>query len=300
MEKRNALLTVLCFTLVLLLPSSGFSKDQPKQVITIYGSTTCISRFLEPGARDLEKMKNIRIRTVGVGTGQGLFALMQGRTEVSAASEDLQAAIESAKKYAEQKGMPLRVYSGLQFHKIADDEVVVIVHKDNPVSSLTWKQLKAINTGTIKNWKEVGGPDLPVKVVTSHEGGATRLFFLKLVMENAPYAADATTVWTTEKEIQEVVRDRGGIGAVSITFHARAPESTKIIATQRIVRPLGLITSGKPSPKVQKVIDFFTSGDGRKYTQYPTTIHEDRRVEPSPKPRDSTSSKKEIGKRHEK
>lgn len=267
MKRRSMPLSVVFITLILQLPSSGFTNEGPKQIVTVYGSTTCISRFLEPGAADLEKKTNIRVRTVGVGTGQGLFALMQSKTEVSAASEDLQSAVESAQKYASEKGVPLRVYTDLRYHKIADDEVVVIVDKDNPVHSLTWKQLKALNTGAIKNWKEVGGPDIPVKVVTSHAGSATRLFFQKVVMENASYAVDAMTVWTTEKEIQEVAANSGGIGVVSVTFHAKSPGTTKKISTQRIVRPLGLITSGKPSFKVQKMIDFFTAGEGRKYVQ---------------------------------
>jgi phosphate transport system substrate-binding protein len=258
----------LCLTSVLCSPSLLLAKKRPPQVVTIYGSTTCIIRFLEPGAADLEKTTNIRIRTVGVGTGQGLFALLQGITEVSASSEPLEHAIESANNYAaSSKSSPPRIPPSIQFHKIAEDEVVVIVHKDNPVKALTWKQLKGLHTGTIRNWREVGGPDLPVKIVTSHDGSATRLVFQKVVMESAHYAPQATTVWTTEKEIQEVSQERGAIGAVSVTFHARSPRDTKTIATDRIVRPLGLITRGEPSQKVRKVIDFFTIGEGRKYSQ---------------------------------
>lgn len=260
-------ITVSALLLCLTVLAHGTSAFSQAKTLAIYGSTTCISRFLDPGAAELEKATNIRIRNVGVGTGQGLFALLQGMCEVSAASEDLDQAIESAKKYAVSKNVSLWIPPTLQFHKIAEDEIVVIVHKDNPIKSLTWKQLKDINTGAIKNWNEVGGPNLPVRVVTSHEGSATRLFFQKFVMDGAPYTPQATTVWTTKKEIEEVSRDKGAIGAVSIAFHAKAPQNTKIVATNRIVRPLGLITRAKPSQKVQKMIDFFTTGEGRKYTQ---------------------------------
>jgi phosphate transport system substrate-binding protein len=264
MKKRGVFTGLICCSLVLLSAAAVFGQSQ---IITIYGSTTCISRFLGPGAADFERATNFRLRTIGVGTGQGLFALMQGLTEVSAASEDLPSAIESAKKYATSKKGAIGIPDNLQFHKIADDEVVVIVNKDNPVQSLTWRQLKAINTGAIKNWKEVGGPDWPIKVITSHDGSATRLFFQKVVMENASYTLQATIVWTTEKEIQEVSQDKTAIGAVSVTFLAKTPMNTKRITTERIVRPLGLITRGNPALKVQKVIDFFTTGQGRKYAQ---------------------------------
>jgi phosphate transport system substrate-binding protein len=265
MKRATVFAAFLSFFLLLsgIAPVQG----QQVQVLTVYGSTTCISSFLEPGTAELEKATGIRMRTVGVGTGQGLFALLQGLTEVSAASEDLQATIESAKKYATAKKGAIGIPGNLQYHKIADDEVVAIVNKDNPVQTLTWQQLKGINAGTIKSWKEIGGPDWPIKVVTSHEGSATRLFFQKLVMESAPYAPDAVTVWTTEKEIAEVSEDRAAIGAVSVTFHANGPLNTKAVSTSRIVRPLGLITRGDPSPKVRKVIEFFRTGQGRKFVQ---------------------------------
>lgn len=262
MRKRLVVSVFFCLFPFLFHVSSACA-----EVLVVYGSTTCISRFLEPGAAELEKATNIQVRTVGVGTGQGLFGLLQGQAQVSAASEDLQAAIESAKKYAATMKVSLSKFDYLQYHKVADDEVVVIVHKDNPVKALTWKQLKGINTGVIRNWKEVGGPNLPIKVVTSHAGSATRLFFQKLVMESAAYSEQATTVWTTEKEISEVSADKGAIGAVSVTFHGKMPRDTMRLNTDRIVRPLGLITFGKPTQKVQKVIDFFTIGDGRKYVQ---------------------------------
>jgi len=265
MSIRKVIAAGMVFLSMALLPELARAADQV-QTLTIYGSTTCISRFLGPGASELEKKEKIRVRTVGVGTGQGLFALLQGLTEVSAASESLNEAIESAKQYAASKKGAVGIPASLQFHKIADDEVVVIVHKDNPARTLTWQQLKAINTGSIKNWKEVGGPDLPIKVVTSHEGSATRMFFQKRVMENAPYTPLAKTVWTTEKEIMEVSSERGAIGAVSVTFYEKGPQNTKAIGTSRIVRPLGLITRGQPTPTARKVIDFFSIGEGRKYS----------------------------------
>lgn len=263
MVKRKKIL-VLCLCVVALFFLSGFGTDK---VLTIYGSTTCISRFLDPGIADFEKTTKSTYRTVGVGTGQGLFALLTGLTDVSAASEELSEAIESAKQFAASKKRTLNVPANLQYHKIAEDEVVVIVYKDNPASGLTWKQLRAINTGAIKNWKEVGGPDMPIKVVTSHAGSATRKFFQTRVMDGAAYVSSAVTVWTTEDEIREVSMDRGAIGAVSITFHARSPQNTKRLTTDRIFRPLGLITLGPPSPRVYEVIDFFTLGAGRKYVQ---------------------------------
>lgn len=264
--QRRLLAAVL---VILAVFPAAFIFGQYSQLI-LYGSTTCISRFLEPGDAELEKETGIMLKTVGTGTGQGLFALIQGLVEVSAASEPLDEAIKSAKKFAATKNIDtLAVPDNLRFHKIMDDEIVVIVHRENPVTSLTWKQLKDLHTGAIKNWKEVGGLDMPVKIVTSHAGSATRQFFQKTVMEGAPYVPTAITVNPTAKEIEMVSRDQGAIGAVSKMFYVKFPQNTKALRTEGIVRPLGLITRGEPSEKVQKVISFFTKGNGRKYTQGP-------------------------------
>ena len=232
--------------------------------LEIWGSTTCQKRFLEPTARDVERATGVSIMVKGTGTGQGLVALISGKVDVSAASEDLQGAIASAKTLSQKTGTSLVIPKNLVFHRILDDEIVPIVHKSNTVRSLTWQQLKAIHTGAIKNWKEVGGPDLPITIVTSHEGSATRAFFNTVVMDKKPYVSSAVKVDATAKEIQEVSKDKGAIGVVSIAFLMITHMDTKVLTTDKIIRPLGLITIGAPSGKAKKVIDYLQSEEGKK------------------------------------
>ncbi len=242
-----------------LVATSAFAAQ-----IAVWGSTTCQKRFLEPGAEAFNKATGDTIKVFGVGSGKGLLALIQGKTKVSAASEDLAGAVKSAQKVAAKKGLQLQVPDNLVFHEIARDVIVPIVHKDNPVKSLTFEQLAKLNTGEIKNWKEVGGPDMPVVVVTSHAGSATRAVFQKQVMKKADYAADAKVVKSTRLEIQLVAKYPGAIGAVSKTFYEQNPNGVHVVQTDEISRPLGLITVGQPTPDVQKLIDFFKTGEGHK------------------------------------
>jgi len=233
--------------------------------LEVWGSTTCQKRFLEPGAKAFKEKTGIELKVVGVGTGKGLIALVEDRAPVSAASEDLESAIHSAKKAAKKMGKVITIPGNLQYHEITRDVIVPIVHKDNPIDSLTWEQLKAINTGKIKNWKEVGGPDLPIRVITSHAGSATRAVFQKLVMNGEEYTPDAVKVVSTRLEVREVSKYRGAIGAVSLGFVKMNPGRTHIIKTDPITRPLGLITIGEPSENVKRLIDFFRSDEGKKY-----------------------------------
>nr|MBF0223163.1 substrate-binding domain-containing protein [Desulfobulbaceae bacterium] len=235
------------------------------QEVKVWGSTTCQKRFLEPGAEALEKATGIQVKVLGVGTGKGMLALLGGKTNVAASSSSLDSSIKSAKKEAAKAGDPDPVIpDNIMFHEIAKDVIVPIVHKDNPVTSLTFEQLADLSTGKVTNGKEVGGPDLPVKVVTSHAGSATREVFQEKVMKKAPYAADKLEVKSTRLEINEVSKDKGAIGAVSEGFFKQNPGDAKVIQTDSIQRPLALITIGDPAPEVQKIIDFFM-GDGKKF-----------------------------------
>lgn len=257
------LIKILSLTTCLLLVSSLAMAG----TIKVWGSTTCQKRFLEPGNEAFKAATGDDIKVLGVGTGKGMMALISGKAVVAAASSPLESSIKSAEKAAKKAGKEITIPDNLIFHVIAKDIIVPIVHKDNPVDALTFEQLTKLNTGEVTNWKDVGGPDMPVKVVTSHAGSATKAVFQKQVMKKADYAADATLVKSTRLEIQHVSKDKGAIGAVSEGFYKLNPENSKIVKTDDISRPLALITVGEPTPEVQKLIDFFKSPAGQKFFQ---------------------------------
>ncbi len=234
--------------------------------VPVWGSTTCQKRFIEPGAKALEQATGVKVKAFGVGTGKGILALIEGKTTVAMSSNTLEESIESAQKVRKEEGLaPIAVPKNLQFHTITDDVIVPIVNADNPVNKLSWSQLADLNSGKITNWKEVGGPDMPVVVITSHAGSSTKAVFQKMAMGGAAYSPNAIEVQSTRLEINEVSRNKGGIGAVSEGFFHLNPVKTKIVASDPISRPLALITVGKPTPEVQKIIDFFRSAEGKKF-----------------------------------
>lgn len=231
------------------------------ETVKLHGSTTCQKRIFEPGKDALKKATEIDIELVGNGTGNGVEDLVAGKADAAMASEELADAVASMKS-ATGKDAP----AGLTPNVITNDVIKVIVNPANPVSKLSKDQLKALHTGTIDNWKAVGGPDQPVIIVTSHSGSATRKVFSKMMMDNAKYVDGAIEVKTTREEIDNVGQLPEAIGAVSLGF-INLPgnkEKVKIVETPEISRPLMLITKGEPSASVKKIVDFFT-GEGKKY-----------------------------------
>lgn len=237
------------------------------ETIEVSGSTTLQKRVFESSAAGLNSATGLEVKFLPVGSGKGLLALVEGKVSVSASSEPLADTLESAKKTAVELEKPFAPPANLMFHELAKDVVVVIVHKDNPVPTLSKAQLKDINTGKVKNWKEVGGPDLAVKVVTSHTGSATRAVFQKQIMDSAEYVQGAAEIRTTKEEITAVGKETGAIGALSESFVAANPGKVRVVKGPEITRPLGLITVGQPKPEVQKMIDFYRSANGKKLIQ---------------------------------
>jgi len=232
-----------------------------EETVRLNGSTTVQKRIMEPGKEALEKATGIKLILTGNGTGSGMEDLVKGRCDAAMASEELADAVASMKA-ASGTEPP----ADLKGHTITADIIKVIVNLDNPVTKLSKEQLKGLNTGKIDNWKDAGGSDLSVVVVTSHAGSATRKVFQKLMMDGEPYAPGAMEVETTRKEIDTVNLFPEGIGAVSQGF-INLPgnkEKVKVVDTPEISRPLMLITKSEPSANVKKVLDFF-AGEGKQY-----------------------------------
>ncbi|GFE63817.1 phosphate ABC transporter substrate-binding/OmpA family protein [Litoreibacter roseus] len=136
----------------------------------------------------------------------------------------------SARRIQREEAQALRtagagnMISPTQEHIIAIDNLVVITHPDNPVSSLTTKQLRAIYAGIIRNWAEVGGPDAPIQIVDRAEGNDTRDVFLNsLFDQKAPRQPSTVTVATDNNDVASIVTNNpNAIGYVGFAFQRGA------------------------------------------------------------------------------
>jgi len=226
------------------------------EVLEISGGTTPQKEVIEPKLDAIKKATGVEIKFNGVGTGNGMVALIEGTVHVAAVGDLLPEAIEAGKKAAKNQNKELKVPANLVYHEIGREEQVIIVHKTNPVTALNKAQLKDIATGKVTNWKEVGGPDLPIKVVVTKPGLAPGLFFQKVFMGGAPYVQGATEAQSPRDVITQVSRSPGGFGAAAEVHMSASPGDAKVIKAPNAVRTLGLVTIGEPTGAARKVIDF--------------------------------------------
>lgn len=233
--------------LVLVAWNLNFLPSLHAKTLIISGSTTVQRLIIEPNKQAIEVATGIQIIDRGINSGRGFAALIAGDITVSMASSPLRTLLKKA---------GLQDDGTYQEHVISKDVIVPIVHKSNPLTELTWQQLKNIHTGVVTNWREVGGVNERIVVITSRPTAATRIMFQQQVLQNADYVTTTRMVKSTYQEVNLVAKFKGGIGAVSAGFVALKPNKVKVIKTTAIARPLIFVTNGKPLPKVRKVLDF--------------------------------------------
>ena len=108
----------------------------------------------ELGKRFEKQHPGTRIDVHTGGSARGLADARQGLSNIGMVSEDLTS--------EEQKGM--------QVFLIGRDGISIIVHADNALDKIDSKQVVAVYTGKIKNWKDLGGKDTPITLINKAEG----------------------------------------------------------------------------------------------------------------------------------
>ncbi|MEK6653169.1 MAG: phosphate ABC transporter substrate-binding protein [Nitrospirota bacterium] len=257
---------VMLIAMMLSLPQVVFCDDE----ISYSGSSTIGMSILDAGAvKAFEQKTGIKFKSVEQpGSGKGIKALLEGKVTMAGASRKLE---------TEEKKQNLIGTA------IGYDAIAVFVNKKNPVNNLTKEQIKGIFTGKIKNWKEVGGKDAPIRVNTEIAGEkrATMLAFQEMAMDKAPYGTGFKEIDFPRDQIVEVAKDENGICSVSFGLLAAVsadlrdkvkafnvggidPSDKNIQSgAYPISRPLLLVTNGLPKGNVKKFIDFMLSKEGQ-------------------------------------
>lgn len=199
-----------------------------------------------------------KIFVQGGGSSAGIRAVIDGISDIGASSRELA---------ADEKGLHEIV--------IARDGIAVIVHPELKIKSLNITQLKGIFSGSMRNWREVGGPDHEIIVVTREAGSGTRGAFEELVMDKTPIFQEALVQASTGTVKQTVVNTGYSIGYISLSaldekmkgigVNGAAPSVENIRnGSYLLARPFLFLTKNAPAGEVKKFIDFVLDGAGQK------------------------------------
>ncbi len=137
------------------------------------GSDTLVNLALAWAEAYREVEPTVDIAVTGGGSGTGIAALINGTVDIANASREMK---ENEIEQARANGIePVE-------HLVAVDALAVIVNPQNPVSQLTIPQISDIFTGRITNWREVGGQDEPIILVSRETNSGTHVYFLEEIV----------------------------------------------------------------------------------------------------------------------
>ena len=236
------------------------------------GSTSVQPLSEELAAAFMAANKGITVEVQGGGSGQGIKSIQEKIADIGALSREVK---------EEEKA------SVAQEFVIAKDGVAVIVNKETKVDNLTIDQINKIYTGQITNWKEVGGDDAPIVVVSREEGSGTRGAFTEITKVMTKDAAgtetdnttkDALVQGSTGAVLQTVATTPNTIGYISLGSLADtvkalkvenvAPSTETVLSGEyKISRPFLYVAGGELSEAAQKYVDFVMSPEGQKIVE---------------------------------
>ncbi|SBW08698.1 Phosphate-binding protein PstS (modular protein) [uncultured Eubacteriales bacterium] len=224
--------------------------------LKISGSTT-LQPIVQAAADKLVSMNSgLSITVSGGGSGTGIKDATAGTVNIGMSSREL----------TTDEMKSLKVYP------VANDGIAIIVNPGNPVKDLTKDQAAKIFLGEIKNWKDVGGNDAPIVVMTRETGSGTRATLEEMILEKKSVVERATPFASSTLIKQAVAKDKNAIGFDSIGFvdstvkalsldGKSATSATVISGSYGMGRQLFCLTNGNASGLSAIFIDYLKTQD---------------------------------------
>ena len=232
-------------------------------LVTISGSTS-VGPLAEKLAMKYEEENDVKIEVNQIGSSAGITNAINGVSQIGMSSRDLK---------QEEKD------SNLQELIIAYDGIVVVAHPSNPVKDLTMEQVKQIFTGEVTNWKEVGGEDMEIVVVSREDGSGSRDAFQEIVgyesgqlIKNAIVASGNGNIKTT------VAMNKHAIGFISFEYVDESVSTMDINGVQakaenvlagqyELSRPFLFVHKEDVPESAKQFMEFILTPEGQKIVE---------------------------------
>jgi phosphate transport system substrate-binding protein len=219
------------------------------QPIIVQGSTTFNRRVMEPHQAEIEAASGQHLTVIPNKTTPGLVALVEGRAQMTMISAPLASEIQELHKV-----LPNCPCDRLKGFEITSTRVAIGVHPSNPVRQASLDTLMKVVRGEITNWRELGGPDLPIRVALAAGGGIVAVVETELLGGQRPVLKNMIYVNTPVQLVQVMEQEPGvlGFAQLSLVKQRGLPE----IATERPLQTtLNLVTLDEPTPAMRAVIE---------------------------------------------
>lgn len=251
--RKYKMISIAAAAWALLAAAPAFSGN-----ITVKGSTTVLPVAQKVAEAYMKENPDIKISIEGGGSGNGIKAIIDGSTDIADSS-----------RFIKDKEVKAAVDNGsypVPF-AVAYDCIVPVVHPSNTVMNLTLQQLKEIYEGKIKNWKEIGGPDRPVVVISRDTSSGTYEVWEEKVLQGARVYPGALLQASNGAVVQAVAKNPNAIGYIGLGYlnsevkdvmvnKVKGTAQSTLDGTYPISRPLYMFTRGWPKGDTLKFINY--------------------------------------------
>ena len=256
---RKAALSIIAF---LLISGASFAADS----IVIKGSTTVLPVAQGTLEAFMKANSGVQMSLSGGGSGEGIKALIDKTTDIATSSREIK---DKEIELAKSRGIhPVA-------HVVAYDAIIPVVHPRNKVQNLTVDQLSQIYQGKITNWKEVGGEDLKIVVISRDSSSGTFESWDHFVMKKAKVTPRAQMLASNGALVTAVSKNRYAIAYLGIGYvnnsvkplqvnGITASLQTAMSKEYPFSRELYMYTNGEPQGAVARYIAFVKSVQGQK------------------------------------
>lgn len=266
----------LLVSIMLLYAATVFAAKSANS-IQVKGSDTMVNLGQAWAEKYMQENPKDFIAVTGGGSGTGISSLISGTCDIANASRTIK---EKEIDLAKQRGInPYEIKVGL-------DGLAVVVSPKNPVSKLTIDQLAQIFTGRIKNWKEVGGEDRRIVILSREVNSGTHVYFKEHVLRKGDsnskeeFAPGALLLSSSQAIADEVAQNPEAIGYYGMGYISNKQKAIMVAKDEKseyesptienvingkypISRPLLIYTNGEPQGLVKKFVDFCLSKEGQ-------------------------------------
>ncbi len=271
---------------VVVLPACGSNPFNastttglPEQQYTIQnkGSDTIVNLALAWAEAYRKIVPEVSIAVTGGGSGTGIAAMINGTVDICNASRKMS---PDEITQAQAQGIEPVEFT------VAIDALAVVVHPENPVGQLTIDQLADIYTGRITNWKDVGGRDTPIVILSRETNSGTHVYFLENIVRkgdknNKDIFAPQTLLMPSSVGItSEIRRNPNAIGYDGLGY---ITEGEKVLAVAQdsaspyvlptvetgadgsypIARGLYMYTAGEPTGIIADYLAWINGPEGQ-------------------------------------
>jgi phosphate transport system substrate-binding protein len=236
---------------------------QARSTLTVAGSTS-VQPFAEKWVEAYRaKRADLEIQIQGGGSTAGVKAAETGAAQIGMVSRHL---------HPDEAGQ-------LQQFDVARDGLAIVVNPANTLTGLTKEQVQRIYSGEITNWKQVGGLDTAITVITREEGSGTRGAFEELVMGKDKKISNSALVQDSTGAVRQMVSSNpSAIGYISLGLVDKSVKAVQLDAVDPtdanidagkypLVRPFLFVTKGEPSGPAREFIDWVRGPEGQVVTR---------------------------------